>query len=80
MNPKLFSEPYHSLPRAYENNQHARRQVVHQAHLQAEWKYTHQKPAPQQPGWFKVLCSRLLASLTAPLRPLAPARRQQNQF
>jgi hypothetical protein len=80
MNPKFLSEPYNAVPHAFEINQHARRQEKLQAYLEAEWKFAHQKPAPQQPSWLKVLCSRLLTALAAPIRPLAPARRQQNQF
>ena len=80
MNPNLFSDKYNNLLGAFEINQHARRQEKHQAYLKAEWKYCHQQPAVRKPDWVKILFSRLQVSLTAPIRLLTPARRQQNQF
>ena len=80
MNPSLFSDNYNNLPGAFEINQHAHRQEKHQAHLEAEWEYTHQGPASQKPDWFKILFSRLQASLTTPIRLFTPARRQQDSY
>jgi hypothetical protein len=71
MNTSLFSENDVFVPRAYQNNQHAREQEKHWAHIAAEWRTEQQEPVNPRPNRMKVLFSRLLGFLEAPSGQLA---------